>query len=312
MYTSTRMKEKFLLTLVVLILDVLSAPLLWPSSDTATPAAINHNHLASSRPDAHSVFAKPARLGGTITLANRRHNGRAYVLFAEAKGVAGLGKAGGDGTGGADKAGTQVPPEVYNALTYAGGAFLLTLSVPLILYGLNKLLNKIEDCFGCGPASKQKGKKVISERPVANQQMLFAEQANNNAKSNESSLVSGNLRQQYHNHRSLTNQLKQQQQESPQLNSSHSPQIASYPANKDSRSSGISNGHNHPGAARRQNSPAALGLDSTAITLPFDLSQQQQQEEEEVDVLKKHHTATSAFQNNYLQSDPFIMSPPHI
>lgn len=76
-------------------------------------------------------------------------------LPVEAKGVAGIGKAGGDGSGGVDKAGQQVPPEVYIALTYAGTAFLFTLSVPLILYGLNKLLNKIEDCFGCGPSSKR-------------------------------------------------------------------------------------------------------------------------------------------------------------
>lgn len=81
-----------------------------------------------------------------------------FLLLAEAKGVAGLGKAGQDGQGGSDKAGQQVPPEVYTALTYAGTAFLLTLAVPLVLYGLNKLLNKIEDCFGCGPSSKQNKK----------------------------------------------------------------------------------------------------------------------------------------------------------
>jgi hypothetical protein len=81
---------------------------------------------------------------------------RSPFLLAEAKGVAGLGKAGGDGQAGSDKAGQQVPPEVYMALTYAGTLFLFTLSVPLILYGLNKLLNKIEDCFGCGSSSKEK------------------------------------------------------------------------------------------------------------------------------------------------------------
>lgn len=83
------------------------------------------------------------------------------LILVDAKGVAGLGKAGGDGQGGSDKAGQQVPPEVYNALTYAGSAFLLTLSAPVILYSLNKLLNKIEDCFGCGPSSK---KKTINEK----------------------------------------------------------------------------------------------------------------------------------------------------
>lgn len=77
------------------------------------------------------------------------------VIYAEAKGVAGLGKAGGDGTGGSDKAGQQVPPEVYNALSYAGSIFLLILSVPFVCFGLNKLLNKIEDCFGCGPSSQK-------------------------------------------------------------------------------------------------------------------------------------------------------------
>lgn len=88
-----------------------------------------------------------------------RGSAPSLVSFAQAKGVAGLGKAGGDGTGGSDKAGQQVPPEVYNALTYAGTAFLFTLSVPLILYGLNKLLNKIEDCFGCGPSSRKETTK---------------------------------------------------------------------------------------------------------------------------------------------------------
>lgn len=78
------------------------------------------------------------------------------------KGVAGLGKAGGDSTGGADKAGQQVPPEVYNALTYAGTAFLLTLSVPLILYGLNKLLNFFEDCCQCNSKDQRKKKTTTT------------------------------------------------------------------------------------------------------------------------------------------------------
>lgn len=99
------------------------------------------------------------------------------ALFAEAKGVAGLGKAGGDGQGGSDKAGQQVPPEVYNALTYAGTAFLFTLSVPLILYGLNKLFNKIEDCFGCGPSSKKK--KAEALRVLKSQQQQQQQQENN-------------------------------------------------------------------------------------------------------------------------------------
>jgi len=79
--------------------------------------------------------------------------------LVQAKGVAGLGKAGGDGGGGSDKAGQQVPPEVYNALTYAGTAFLLTLSVPLLLYGLNKLLNWLEECCGCGSAARKQKQK---------------------------------------------------------------------------------------------------------------------------------------------------------
>ena len=89
------------------------------------------------------------------------------IVFVSAKGVAGLGKAGGDGQGGSDKSGQQVPPEVYIALTYAGTAFLFTLSVPLILYGLNKLLNKIEDCFGCGPSSR---KEKLAQKQLEHQQ----------------------------------------------------------------------------------------------------------------------------------------------
>lgn len=104
---------------------------------------------------------------------------RTFALLAEAKGVAGLGKAGGDSQGGSDKAGQQVPPEVYNALTYAGTAFLFTLSVPLILYGLNKLLNKIEDCFGCGPSSKKsKQKQTVTKQKQSNktknQQQIYS------------------------------------------------------------------------------------------------------------------------------------------
>lgn len=91
--------------------------------------------------------------GGRISLLHPIYSG-SYFLEVDAKGVAGLGKAGGDGSAGSDKAGQQVPPEVYIALTYAAIAFLCTLSVPLILYFLNKLLNKIEDCFGCGPSSR--------------------------------------------------------------------------------------------------------------------------------------------------------------
>lgn len=89
---------------------------------------------------------------------------RSPLLLAEAKGVAGLGKAGGDGQGGSDKAGQQVPPEVYMALTYAGTLFLFTLSVPLILYGLNKLLNKIEDCFGCGSSRRERKAKQLKQQ----------------------------------------------------------------------------------------------------------------------------------------------------
>lgn len=96
----------------------------------------------------------------------RRHE---IITLADAKGVAGLGKAGGDGQGGSDKAGQQVPPEVYMALTYAGSLFLLTLSAPLILYSLNKLLNKILDCFGCGPSNK---KQEVSAIDIKNSSKL--------------------------------------------------------------------------------------------------------------------------------------------
>lgn len=98
---------------------------------------------------------------------------------AEAKGVAGMGKVGGDAVGGSDKAGQQVPPEVYIALTYAGTAFLFTLSVPLILYGLNKLLNKIEDCFGCGPSSR-KAKQCEEEQAEAETKANAKNIANHN------------------------------------------------------------------------------------------------------------------------------------
>lgn len=97
----------------------------------------------------------------TLGVLEQQNNGG--ITIAEAKGVAGLGKAGGDSQGGSDKGGQQVPPEVYIALTYAGTAFLFTLSVPLILYGLNKLLNKIEDCFGCGPSSKKEKQRQAEQ-----------------------------------------------------------------------------------------------------------------------------------------------------
>lgn len=95
-----------------------------------------------------------------------------FPLIAEAKGVAGLGKAGGDSQGGSDKAGQQVPPEVYNALSYAGSIFLLILSVPFVCFGLNKLLNKIEDCFGCGPSSKRQAPPTVKN----NKQEQFGNQ----------------------------------------------------------------------------------------------------------------------------------------
>lgn len=100
--------------------------------------------------------------------SNHHHRVRLYSeigLFVEAKGVAGLGKAGGDGSGGSDKPGQQVPPEVYSALGYAGLAFLSTLTLPLIIYCLNKILNKMEDCFGCKSSKNRDNKEetIVSE-----------------------------------------------------------------------------------------------------------------------------------------------------
>lgn len=311
------MKEKFQLALVVLIFDVLSIPLLPFRPRSNTPNAINHNLDPPSRfgqLDTHNEFNRPSNCIDCTVLGVRPDHFRgAFLSLVEAKGVAGLGKAGGDGTGGADKAGTQVPPEVYNALTYAGTAFLFTLSVPLILYGLNKLLNKIEDCFGCGPASK---KKRISERQLENQQ-LFEKQANSN-KLNDSSLVGGNLRQQYSkngHHRSITSKnyhhlLDQQQQQQPQPQMDNQfPQVACFPANK-----GPLHSRTNSHSRSRQDSPAvpaSTTTDSIGITAHHDHSNQQD--------FKKHRstptvpTATSALQNNYNQSAaPYIISSPHI
>lgn len=86
-----------------------------------------------------------------------------FILLAEAKGVAGLGKAGGDGSGGSDKAGQRVPPEVYIALRIAFEGFLLTLTMPVIFYVSNMLLNMILDCFGCGPSSKKKKLEQLND-----------------------------------------------------------------------------------------------------------------------------------------------------
>ena len=156
---------------------------------------------------------------------------RSPLLLVEAKGVAGLGKAGGDGQAGSDKAGQQVPPEVYMALTYAGTLFLFTLSVPLILYALNKLLNKIEDCFGCGSSARQRMDKQskLQRQPsqkephetlnavgVSQQQQKLVNDLNNN---NNNNFVSANqtifhpdnvTRQQSQHNQRLNLQLLQQ------------------------------------------------------------------------------------------------------
>lgn len=167
--------EKFTWTLVVLLADILNTFLL----DTLLYSCHRHDrtldlvgdHIALF--DRHETTAKQSADYHQLSEAKIRHQLRAstsFILFADAKGVAGLGKAGGDGTGGSDKAGQQVPPEVYSALTYAGTAFLFTLSVPLILYGLNKLLNKIEDCFGCGPSSRKEKQNKAKQLQIQNHQ----------------------------------------------------------------------------------------------------------------------------------------------
>lgn len=191
--------EKFLLTFLVLLTDVISIILIKLESTPQSPLSAPPS-LANKRPchntsesyhrplDCIALLsaASPTREEDSFSMVEAHHwhyhnanrstiqiriseggcgNSQprprvaSMLLFADAKGVAGLGKAGGDGTGGSDKAGQQVPPEVYNALTYAGTAFLFTLSAPFILYGLNKLLNKIEDCFGCGPSSKREKRR---------------------------------------------------------------------------------------------------------------------------------------------------------
>jgi len=133
---------------------------------------------------------------------NKQSSSTRGILFAHAKGVAGLGKAGGDGQAGTDKGGQQVPPEVYIALTYAGTAFLFTLSVPLILYGLNKLLNKIEDCLGCGSSKKRaelEGKKDQSQSylsPHSGHNLSTTNQPNDN-QPNHSVTQQLQLNQQY-------------------------------------------------------------------------------------------------------------------
>ena len=154
--------------------------------------------LANSSSNQDSDFVRKPQLERQL---------RTSILFAEAKGVAGLGKAGGDNQGGSDKGGQQVPPEVYIALTYAGSAFLLTLSVPLILYSLNKLLNKIEDCFGCGPKSKleKRTKKKLESKSIVTVSRQVVDNGivlENNVKQakNINLQLDRNLDQQFHQH----------------------------------------------------------------------------------------------------------------
>lgn len=158
------MKQQFALILFVLLSNAhqdLISPLyrltLTASQhDSLCESSSAHLKCRNSRAQQLLPSENSARQQDQILAPNHARSSataRYSILLADAKGVAGLGKAGGDGQGGSDKAGQQVPPEVYKALSYAGSLFLLTLSVPLILYGLNKLLNEIEDCFGCGPSS---------------------------------------------------------------------------------------------------------------------------------------------------------------
>lgn len=134
--------QKFFLTILIILADVLSILIRTTTN--------NDNQVLIPRSDRldHGEDYE-------IQLP-RKQPETSFMLLVDARGVAGMGKVSGDGQSGSDKVGQQVPSEVYNALSYAGSAFLLTLSAPVILYSLNKVLNKIEDCFGCGPSSKKK------------------------------------------------------------------------------------------------------------------------------------------------------------
>lgn len=184
-----KMVEKLSLTFLALMLDISS---IWPALK---------NYLTL-----HQAPVDPDLI--TNSYLSRRE--KSLFLYVEAKGVAGLGKAGGDGSAGSDKSGQQVPPEVYNALTYAGIAFLFTLSVPLILYGLNRLLNEIEDCFGCGPSSRKGKKKSISsgskKRKVTSKKV---------SSSSTSSISTSNS--------NSVNKCQQQQQQQQPYNASNNP-----------------------------------------------------------------------------------------
>lgn len=148
------MLEKLTLNLVVVFI------LIYIANDLIkNQSSIHDNQIEFCKSNKSSLRLDSTSNYRSINYASQDDKTNSFILFVSAKGVAGLGKAGGDGSGGSDKAGQQVPPEVYNALTYAGSAFLLTLSVPLILYGLNKLLNRVEDCFGCGPSKRRQKRK---------------------------------------------------------------------------------------------------------------------------------------------------------
>lgn len=219
------------------------------------------------------------------------------MLLAEAKGVAGLGKAGSESQGGSDKAGQQVPPEVYIALTYAGTAFLFTLSVPLILYGLNKLLNKIEDCFGCGPSSKMEKTKIKQEQQQQQQQ----QQANSN-KSNNSQEQFSPLRQQFHQNQQLHQQLMRQQYS--KNHRSHA--FASLTSNGNN---GIQSNPMITSNHKQAPSPTTNMIipSSCAITLPFD-----SEINYKTSTTTNSSTASQQHQNYLHNQQPFIISSPQI
>lgn len=134
--------QKFFLTILIILADVLSILIRTTTN--------NDNQVLIPRSDQFDHGEDYENQ------TPRKQPETSFMLLVDARGVAGMGKVSGDGQSGSDKVGQQVPSEVYNALSYAGSAFLLTLSAPVILYSLNKVLNKIEDCFGCGPSSKKK------------------------------------------------------------------------------------------------------------------------------------------------------------
>lgn len=274
-----KMKEKLVLSLVVLLADLLSVLLITKNpvgggggDRSSSEWQLDHNHCHQPEDEQSQI----------VTFPKSQHNWKSasFLLVADAKGVAGLGKAGGDSTGGSDKAGQQVPPEVYNALTYAGTAFLFTLSVPLILYGLNKLLNKIEDCFGCGPSSRKSKNKPTNG--ITNDNTSSNNNDNNNTNNNNNDATNddnnNSISAQLQNQQSQS-QLQQQQQIQIQLGQQlkeHS-QLSNHITTTTHSNNNYNGNTNHNMGnisllGLQQPIGSAQSKESTAITLPFEPS----------------------------------------